>query len=81
MVPPKYVRVFVSLLSPDIKESTTLYKLSKKLIFFGVHLGVSGGLVPPSYVKIVLYFKFQLTPKKTSVFAYGVKKVIFGASL
>ena len=80
VVPPNYVKVFVSLLSPDIKKVAPKLKPSKKLIYFGVHLGFLKGFLPPNYVKIFLCFKFLLIAKKTSALAYGVKKVILGES-
>ena len=58
LVPPNYVKRLVSLLSPDIKKSSTLAQAFKKIEFFFVHLEVSGGWYPQIMSKYFCFFKF-----------------------
>ena len=46
VVPRNYVKVFVSLLSHDIKHVAPELKPSKRLIFVWIHLGVLGDDTP-----------------------------------
>ena len=51
VVPPNYVKIFVSQISTDIKKTGTLAWAVQKFDFLGPHFGgVSEGVVPPNHV-------------------------------
>ena len=72
-----YLSLYCLLIS---KMCSTLALAAKNTDICLGPFGGFGGLVPPNYVKIVLFKKFLRTTKKSSALAYGAKKALFGKS-
>ena len=73
VVPPNYVKIFVSQISTDIKKNWHPSLSRSKIWFFG---GSPGGWYPQTMSK---YFslKYLLISKKTGTLGYMVKKICF----
>ena len=63
LVLPNYVKVFVSLLSFDIKDVAPYLKLSKQLILIWVHLGLLG-VGPPKLCQNSFVLKISTDTQK-----------------